>query len=77
MVLLTRKDLVHLRVVPTIKNGIQVPEWISVPLSPDLGGYFFTSSEFGAEPDQTQVLRGLQWRYQKSSLWVKKIFTLN
>ena len=29
------------------KKEIWVPDWISVPLSPDLRGYFFTSSEFG------------------------------
>ena len=59
------------------KNEIRVPDWISVPLSPDLGGYFFTSGGLGAEPDHIQVLRSLQWRDRKNSLWVKKIFTLN
>ena len=57
------------------KNEIRVPDWISVPLSPNLGGYFFTSSERGAEPDHIQVSRSLQLRYRKSSQWIKKIFT--
>ena len=29
------------------KKEIWVPDWISVALTPDLGGYFFTNSEFG------------------------------
>ena len=29
------------------KKEIWVPDWISVALTPDLGGYFFTNSDFG------------------------------
>ena len=29
------------------KKEVWVPDWISVALTPDLGGYFFTNSEFG------------------------------
>ena len=60
MILLIRNDFVHLRVAPSM-NEIRVPRWISVPLSPDLGGYGFTSSEHGAEPDNIQVSRSFQW----------------
>ena len=28
------------------KNEFRVPDWITVPLSPDLGRYYFTSNEF-------------------------------
>ena len=34
------------------KKEVWVPDWISVALTPDLGGYFFTNSEFG----QSQII---------------------
>ena len=43
------------------ENEIRVPDWISFLLSPDLGRYYFTSGEIGAELDHLQVSRSLHW----------------
>ena len=64
MILLIRKDLAQ--------EKSEYPVGMSVPLSPDLGGYYFISNEIGAEPDHMQVSRSLQWRYREGSRKLKK-----
>ena len=64
MILLIRIDLAQ--------EKSEYPVGMSVPLSPDLGGYYFISNEIGAEPDHMQVSRSLQWRYREGSRKLKK-----